>query len=525
MKPLLCISFRFIQPFPVFHGRCDGDEPEWPPSPMRAFQALLSAACLRTRGKPLPPEVRSALHVLEVLRPAIVAPRAILSAIGRRAYVPHNQNDLVFTALQRGMEQSSEAYRKLNGSVRTEKNFRPHRIETPVEELPTIHYLYPLDATNADPKELLIAIRPSVRSIHCLGWGIDQVVADAALADSPSKQPTGESWTPTPCGGRRLRVHRSGSLDALVARYDKFLSRLVKGEWTPVPPLTTFDVVSYHRDTDPLPRPFAAFSLLKPDGEGFQPFDSVRYATVVAGMVRHALARAAQEQQPFNWGEEDITSIIHGHNPKGGPARLAADAKRFAYLPLPSIEKRSAEGPPRHVGMIRRVIVAGEPGMGPEIDWVQRALSGAVLIDEQTGEIKAMLISIPASDPNVRRYIGPSSVWTTVTPVILPGFDDHRADKIERLIRKSLLHAGLPPEVVKPTELDWRGVGYMPGLDLASRYRRPRNASEAPVRHVKIRFVDPDGEPLSLQGPLSLGSGRYRGLGLFAACPDGRTPD
>ena len=79
MKPSLCISFRFIQPFPLFHGRGDADEPEWPPSPMRAFQALLNAACLRMRGRPLPPEVRSALQVLEVLRPSIIAPRATLS--------------------------------------------------------------------------------------------------------------------------------------------------------------------------------------------------------------------------------------------------------------------------------------------------------------------------------------------------------------------------------------------------------------------------------------------------------------
>ena len=96
MKPSLCISFRFIQPFPLFHGRADADEPEWPPSPMRAFQALLNAACLRTRGQSLSSELCFVLQVLEVLRPTIVAPRATLSTVGYRAYVPHNQHDLVF---------------------------------------------------------------------------------------------------------------------------------------------------------------------------------------------------------------------------------------------------------------------------------------------------------------------------------------------------------------------------------------------------------------------------------------------
>lgn len=40
MKPSLCISFRFIQPFPLFHGRADADEPEWPPSPRIAWRKI-----------------------------------------------------------------------------------------------------------------------------------------------------------------------------------------------------------------------------------------------------------------------------------------------------------------------------------------------------------------------------------------------------------------------------------------------------------------------------------------------------
>ena len=84
MKPSLCISFRFIQPCPLFHGRGDADEAEWPPSPMRAFQALLNAACLRMRGRPLAPEVRAALQLIEVLRPSIIAPRAAVTATGYR---------------------------------------------------------------------------------------------------------------------------------------------------------------------------------------------------------------------------------------------------------------------------------------------------------------------------------------------------------------------------------------------------------------------------------------------------------
>ena len=40
MSRHLVLSFRFLSPW--FHGRGDEGEPEWPPSPLRAFQALVT---------------------------------------------------------------------------------------------------------------------------------------------------------------------------------------------------------------------------------------------------------------------------------------------------------------------------------------------------------------------------------------------------------------------------------------------------------------------------------------------------
>ena len=42
MSRHLVLSFRFLSPW--FHGRGDEDAPEWPPSPLRAFQAVVAAA-------------------------------------------------------------------------------------------------------------------------------------------------------------------------------------------------------------------------------------------------------------------------------------------------------------------------------------------------------------------------------------------------------------------------------------------------------------------------------------------------
>jgi len=42
MSSHFCISVTFLDP--AFHGRADGGEPEWPPSPLRLFQSLVAAA-------------------------------------------------------------------------------------------------------------------------------------------------------------------------------------------------------------------------------------------------------------------------------------------------------------------------------------------------------------------------------------------------------------------------------------------------------------------------------------------------
>ncbi|MBX9622589.1 MAG: type I-U CRISPR-associated protein Cas5/Cas6, partial [Gemmataceae bacterium] len=50
MGSSFCVSVTFLDP--AFHGRGDGGEPEWPPSPLRLFQAVVAAAAARWRGPP-----------------------------------------------------------------------------------------------------------------------------------------------------------------------------------------------------------------------------------------------------------------------------------------------------------------------------------------------------------------------------------------------------------------------------------------------------------------------------------------
>lgn len=515
MKPSLCISFRFIQPYPLFHGRADGDEPEWPPSPMRAFQALLNAACLRTRGKPLQPEVKSALQTLEVLRPSIVAPRATLNTTGHRAYVPHNQTDLVTAAWARGNSESNIA------SYRMEKDFRPHRIENISDDLPTIRYLYPLDATNANPTELVSAIRPSVRSIHCLGWGIDQVIADATLVESASIQPEGERWVPTPRGGKRLRVHCKGSLAALAARHIKFLSRLVDNDWTPVPPLRVFDIVRYRSQDESVQRPFRVFELRNTDGSRFR--YSHRHFIHIAGMVRHLAIEAMKKDPPRGVDKDWVETYIAGHVVDGSQGH-----RQLSYLPLPSIGHEHTDPG------VRRVMIAVPVGDEARLDHVAQRLAGQQLkaLNEKTpgfgmdenGRPKPGPILVPLSrhgDGVTRRYTTVASEWHSVTPVILPGHDDHKPNKTKALIARALFQSG----VEQPCDFEWSAYSCFRRSYSAHKYDknkrpqgyiRPNYLLSQTAVHMTLTFKD----ELKVPGPIIIGAGRHCGFGLMAQVND-----
>ncbi|MEX2172199.1 MAG: type I-U CRISPR-associated protein Csb2 [Pirellulales bacterium] len=526
MNTTLCFSLRFIQPFPLYHGTRDAGMSEWPPSPMRAFQALINAACLRARGRALAPELRSALHVLEVLRPHIVAPRATISGMGYQTYVPHNQNDLVFMGLSRGMEQSTEAFRKLNGSVRSAtKSFRPMRIETFGDDLPTIHYLYPLNAATVDPAALLRAILPSVRSVHCLGWGIDQVIADATLIDDKqAARLIGERWTPTTRGGQPLRVHRKGSLDALGQRYDRFLERLTSSHWTPVSTLKEdkdIDRVRYRRDTDPLPRPYAVFKLLD-DNE-----DPARYPHAklihIAGMVRHLAIKAMTGSGA---DPEFVNRVIRGkRDPSSGN-----EHKQISYIPLPSIGHAHADG------IIRNVMLVAPIGMERELADLARRIDGLPLKPEgefeecksdssptDTYRAELRLFTPPKGKFIDTHYLGTSPVWHTVTPVILDGHNKKSkndkpeaiARETEKLICKALQRAGIET----PCKFTWQALPFLKNCLSAHKYdrdgrhtgyHRPAHLKDLTAVHMRLSFE------YAVPGPLTLGAGRHCGFGLMA---------
>ncbi len=546
MASYFVLSFELLQP--PFHGCRDAGEPEWPPSPLRAFQALVAAAAARRRAGSLGEGARPALACLERQpTPTIVAPAGLASR-GFLLSVPNNAMDVVARAWRRG-NYSNEGDASPS-KHRTMKAVRP----THMTDGQTVHYLWSVDGPASEELRTHVeALSDTARSVVGLGWGIDVAVARATvLSDAEVDALPGERWSPvrdSPGGG--LRVPMRGTLDALEHRHGRFLARIGPDGFTPPPPLTAYEIIRYRRATDPLPRPVAAFSLLRLDMSGFRAFDAARRGLTVAGMLRHAARLTAEAA---GWPSAKVSAFVLGHGSEASKAQhVPVGATRFAYLPLPSVEARGP-GRPLVVGSIRRALVTVfADGAQSEIAWARRALSGQELVEEGLDRTVALLSVIPATDAVIRRYTRTAAEWATVTPVVLPGYDDpahyrrrlrggasgHRTlssreqrelldrldARIEGLLRKAISQAGFSSLLAQHALLDWRKAGFWPGTDLSDRYGIPDHLRRFPRYHVRVRWRDAAGRPLDVPGPICLGGGRFHGLGLFAAIPRGATND
>lgn len=501
----------------VIHGRADGGEPEWPPSPLRLFQALVAAAAGCWNERQQLGHAVDALRWLEPLGPPeIVAPSGVASEVRTQFYVPDNTADLIVPQFKKGI---MDAMPK-----RTEKVVRPTHVSGEA-----VHYLYPLPPEGCPHEEVLKA---AARSITHLGWGIDMVAADArVISQEEADKLPGHRWRVVESGGVPLRVPKTGTLEDLIRKHEAFLNRLSDDGFRPVPPLTCFDVKRYHSpavaDLAPVTRPCAAFEIHRtlddqernPGKSRYRPFHHVRRVATVAGMVRHATSKVARlAGHPEPWVDQHVAG--HGLGKNG----QATTHQRLSYLPLPSITPVGVSG-------IRRVLVAGWPGCS-ELANLRRRLNGEELIDQDTKEPVAVLSQLATTDREVMKYIESSRTWCTVTPVILPGFDDpdrsrakllarrtsgsdaQRAllarldQRIIRLLWRAFEQAGWTPDSLDGAELEYRKVGWLRGLEMANNYVLPK--VPYPRYHVRVTFRQP------VRGPLVIGAGRYRGFGLFA---------
>lgn len=507
MNRYLALSFRFLSPW--FHGRGDEGVPEWPPSPLRAFQAVVAAAA---RAGTLD-ATRGALTWLEELAaPLVVAPDADVGSAGYRLSVPHNAMDLVGKQWSRGDEGNPAEHRAM-------KNVRPHRLP----EGAVVHYAWRVDGDES----IAHALIPAVRGVVALGWGVDLVVGDARIVDGAQLAELHahlKLWEPRSDGGLQLRAPMKGTLDDLDRRHAEFLSRTSFADPTLRPPaaLSTFAITAYARADQPRVPAIARFALMQVKSDNFRAFDVARRGMAVAGMLRHAVRTAAERA---GWDAARVRASVLGHG--GG------EEPRLLLVPVPSIEPRGDGA--ESVGAVRRVMVFSTDVRSNDTAWAARALGGMDLIDEKTGEVQAVLAAMSRDDRVFKRYVSESFTWATVTPILLPGHDDpgglrEKLHKVkggeaqrsllerlmkrrEALVRKALRHAGLGDELAFSAQIEARQTGFLAGVERASRYAVPSHLANSPRVHVKLTW------PMKVAGPLCVGRGRFSGLGLCTSVP------
>lgn len=478
MPDCLCFSIRFLQP--LVHGRSDGDKPEWPPSPLRFFQALVAAAAARSNERERIESPVPALRWLQGLpSPEIVACASVASEVPTQFYVPDNSADLLVPSWKRGETDK--------GPRRTEKVVLPVHLDGEA-----IYYLF--RSSNIASNNLEV-IKSAARSITHLGWGIDMVVADAELiSEAEARQLAGERWQVAQSGDVALRVPIAGTLDDLMRKHEAFLDRLSDEGFKPVPPLREFAVRHYRRSTEPETRPYCVFTILKPDASGNRAFNTARRTRDVAAWIRHAVAEVCQ---PADW--PDFLSFVHGHGSDGQPNRSENSSHRFQYLPLPTINSHL-----HRVESIRRVMVVAPAGCQDRIDFIRRRLLGHSLKwdDDEMG-----VLNVQTGRDWVRdQYTGKATTWTSVTPVILDGYDDRNAAKTEKLLCKAMANAGITAEIER---LEWQPFGFVPGVEPARSFARPEKL-HGTMLHIRLQLKR------LISGPFAIGAGRYRGFGLMA---------
>jgi CRISPR-associated protein Csb2 len=471
------ISVRFLDD--RYHGLTDnGESAEWPPSPFRLFQALVAGSA---RGQDVPGGVSSALCWLELLDPPVIGAPRRLEGRPLLTYVPNN----------------------VESRARTRKIVRP----TLLCGDRLLQYGWVFDDAQPGAMGHAASIVEAARHIRALGWGIDLAIGCGEIVDGPPRtmrrRTDYRSTTADTAVVTELRVPTGGSMQSLSECYGEMLGRY---ESSGVTNLGSVNPV-YKRwgYTAGAARPRVMFALCDASGELY----SYPHAKLIrlAGMTRHVAIGKMEKYPPDGIGDVGawVESFVAGHRPNG-----TENQERFSYVPLPSIGHEYADA------MVRRVMITAPFGCEAQLSHLADQLDGVLLQPEGGGE--GPFLERRGVDGVARRYLDASRAWASVTPVILPGHDDHKPAKTIGLIERALRQSGID----EPCEFTWSALPNFPHCLTAHKYDRsgrlagyvrPKHLEGLTAVHVRLTFE------CAVAGPLSVGAGRHCGLGVLATMP------
>lgn len=449
---------------------------EWPPAPSRLFDALVAAdgtrgRCRHTDG--------TELQVLENADPPLIdattevhhqelRPRFIATWSG--SFARDNKTRELFV---------HQEYVGRKGSA-----VRPGIRVSPRGR--TIRYLWNTDIS----EEHLRALRSRAARVGYLGCADSPVRVRIETAQNDGGTESSRLYVPDSGGEVAYGVPRPGRLAALDQAFDQWTGdgKLRSVGRYQFPVLTT--KVRYRLPqgaTQPIsPGRIVATLILRPAVSGRR-----------VSAVTVAFKAAVLDRHQAMYGEPP--PVLHGH----GYGSTGYDLARF--LALPDVGHAHASGRIHGVAL----------WLPPDVD------------TSVAGQIREVVQSIPelagqgfrcqtevwdrqrrpkAADPG--RWIGPSRWWATVFPAVL---ERHVPVSLGE-IRRWCEHAGAPEPIAirhSRSPLVHGGVALVP-----SEVHRPDRPGR-PYCHVELVFAEP------VAGPIVIGSGRQRGLGLCVPIPEG----
>lgn len=486
------------------------EELDWPPSPGRLHEALLSASLLGVqRSEAELKQVFEAFRWLERLDPPEIwaSPQDGAKRTRPRVAIPQNNR------------QKSDWEKK------------PALLADLVKAAPTTgeplelwyRWLLPADGMPETHRDIL---SDAAARVSYFGRGEDRTELDMIDPGNEDAQHL-IRWHPDAGGQAELWLPKSGTTDGLERRHQD-LTKLKPRE-SRVPAQRWMRRVRYSDGSPGARQPvavaiFKLFDDTEPDGNALA--CDPEFAGLWREMLRCEIIKLAEDEG--YWDNPELASeLLSGHVSRDKPATRP----HLAIVPLPSVDAaRKADG------RVRRIALLGycEPGVVAEAlpiyDTLFRALDEQVLthpnIQPHGKPLPVRLREQNVSQDKIWAHLTSAShVWCSVIPVAISrGFkvpklhpdgrelssnERHRRmlAEWEKLLRTSLAHIGLPAEVAETTHIECSRTPLVPRSQHAERYR-PKG-EKAVLTHVRLEF------PIAIRGPLLLGDRRYMGLGLF----------
>lgn len=444
--------------------------PEFPPHPGRVFMAL-AAAHFDTRGDQME---RKALEWLECQRtpPKLRAPefsrrRASRPREALETYVPVNDQGSADALLKRSRQaRSFPTVRLFDEKVyMVWEEDAPDDIRRALDQLCT---KVTRIGHSSSVVQMWLANRTESESVEAT------LVPDNLLSD------------------RKLRVSEAGTLSYLERTF-------AEGKF---PRLDAW--YGYKRSSEPRtgvqPGPFDPnlIILQKLEGRSLGLESTLRLTSA----LRNAAMAALPHGESPEW--------LSGHQSDGKPSVKP----HAAFVPLPFVAAKWADG---HVVGIAIALPSKIPAQE-----IRRAL-GPLLFDNAGNERDIVLWEKqewrwqlaretrdrPPTALRARTWTRPSRVWASVTPLVLHHYPKkNQPDAVERIVLEAFESALLP----KPKAISVRPVSPLEG---AGHARSMPEFSEGGAElcryqtHVVVEFET------SVQGPVLVGRGRFRGYGLF----------